>query len=84
MDVDAQQETAIKKGFDPMSLYNPNLNDVSEPVRTYLEQQGNIPAEQILDHVRELVSPSALFLRTPAVEGVNLLTIDSGIERLQW
>lgn len=59
MDVGAQRETAIEKGFDPMSLYNPNLNDVGEPVRTYLEEQGNIPAEQILAHVKKLVSLSA-------------------------
>lgn len=62
MDVDAQRETAIEKGFDPMSLYNPNLNVVSEPVRTYLEKQGNIPAEKILDHVKEQVSPYTCLL----------------------
>lgn len=64
MDVGAQRETAIEKGFDPMSLYDPNLNVVSEPVRTYIEEQGNISGEKILDHVKELVSPSTLFLRT--------------------
>lgn len=84
MEVGAQRETAIEKGFDPMSIYNPNLNVVSEPVRTYLEKQGNIPAEKILDHVKELVSPSASFLRTPIVEGLNSLTLDRGIEHLQW
>jgi hypothetical protein len=68
MDVDAQRETAIEKGFDPMSLYNPNLNAVSEPVRSYLEKQGNIPVDQILDHVRELVSPSSSFIRMVLAE----------------
>lgn len=54
MHPDSQLQDAVTKGFDPKLLYDPNLNHVDEPVRSILEEYSNIPADKILDHVRQL------------------------------
>lgn len=69
MHPDSQLETAIQKGFDPKSLYSAELTNVNEPVRTILEQYSKIPAAEILQHVKDLVS--------------NPLPLPSGFERQQ-
>ena len=56
MHPDSQLQDAVTKGFDPKSLYDPNLDQVDEPVRSILEEYSNIPADKILEHVRQLVS----------------------------
>lgn len=56
MHPDSQLQNAVTKGFDPKLLYDPNLDHVEEPVRSILEEYSNIPADQILEHVRQLVS----------------------------
>nr|UOK93806.1 atlF [Penicillium chrysogenum] len=54
MHPDYQLQDAVTKGFDPKLLYDPNLNHVDEPVRSIIEEYSNIPADKILDHVRQL------------------------------
>jgi hypothetical protein len=60
MHPDYQLETAIQKGFDPKSLYTAELTQVNEPVRTILEIYSKIPADEILQHVKDLVSDHSL------------------------
>jgi hypothetical protein len=59
MHPDSQLKDAVTKGFDPKLLYNPHLDHVGEPVRTILEEYSNIPADKILQHVRQLVRISS-------------------------
>ncbi|KAJ5294322.1 hypothetical protein PENANT_c006G08543 [Penicillium antarcticum] len=54
MHPDSQLQDAVTKGFDPKLLYDPNLDHVDEPVRSILEEYSNIPADKILEHVRQL------------------------------
>lgn len=58
MHPDSQLETAVKNGFDPKSLYSTELTKVNEPARTILEQYSKIPAEKVLQHVKDLVCGS--------------------------
>jgi hypothetical protein len=55
MHPDSQLKSAVKDGFDPKSLYSPELTKVNEPARTILEQYSKIPAGHILQHVKDLV-----------------------------
>nr|BAW27597.1 putative methyltransferase [Aspergillus stellatus] len=54
MHPDTQLKEAVTKGFDPKSLYDPNLDHVKEPVRSILEEYSQIPANEILAHVQKL------------------------------
>ncbi|KAJ5282944.1 hypothetical protein N7497_001892 [Penicillium chrysogenum] len=54
MHPDSQLETAVKSGFDPKSLYSTELTKVNEPARTILEKYSKIPADNILQHVKDL------------------------------
>ncbi|KAJ5223943.1 hypothetical protein N7468_008485 [Penicillium chermesinum] len=54
MHPDSQLKKALAKGFDPKSLYDPNLDHVDEPVRSILQDYSKIPADRILQHVQEL------------------------------
>jgi hypothetical protein len=58
MHPDSQLETAVKSGFDPKSLYSTELTEVNEPARTIIEKYSKIPADNILQHVKDLVCGS--------------------------
>lgn len=60
MHPDTQLQSAVKDGFDPKSLYSTELTKVNEPARTILEKYSKIPAENILQHVKDLVRYSRL------------------------
>lgn len=77
MHPDSQLQDAVTKGFDPKLLYDPNLDHVDEPVRSILEEYSNIPADKILEHVRQLVSTSRA---RPDLFEFRLLTVIREIE----
>lgn len=45
-------------GFDPHQFlwYEPDLTEAPEPAKTLLEQYSNIPPDQVVDHVKKVVS----------------------------
>lgn len=45
-------------GFDPHQFlwYEPDLTEAPEPAKTLLERYSNIPPDQVVDHVKKVVS----------------------------
>lgn len=58
----AKAESDLKSildgGFDPhkFAWYEPELIEVPEPAKTLLEKYSKIPSEQVVDHVKKVVS----------------------------
>lgn len=50
----------LSNGMDPHELpwYEPDLEEVSEPAKTILEKYSQIPPEEVIHHVKSLVSIS--------------------------
>lgn len=48
----------LSQGMDPKELpwYEPTIDEVPEPAKTILEKYSNIPSDQVLQHVMEVVS----------------------------
>lgn len=48
----------LSNGMDPHELpwYEPDLREVSEPAKTILEKYSKIPSEEVIHHVKSLVS----------------------------
>jgi hypothetical protein len=51
-------QEAPREGIKPEQspFYDPNLETVAEPARTLLEKYSGIPADQITEHVKKVVS----------------------------
>jgi len=58
----AKAESDLKSildgGFDPHKFpwYEPDLVEVPEPAKTLLERYSKIPPEQVVEHVKKVVS----------------------------
>lgn len=50
------KEALSTGNFNELSWYEPELETVTEPARTLLEKYSGIPADQIKEHVKKLVS----------------------------
>ena len=56
MHPNSQLKKAVEKGFDPKVLYSSDLTHINESIRKILKNYSNIPDDQILQHVKGLVS----------------------------
>ncbi|KAK6352249.1 hypothetical protein TWF730_009080 [Orbilia blumenaviensis] len=52
--MDPRLEAAIERGFDPQAVYDPDLTEVKEPMKTILEKYSNIPENEVLSHINRL------------------------------
>lgn len=51
-------QAMLTKGMDPHQLpwYEPYLHEVPEPAKTILEKYSRIPPDQVVEHVKNVVS----------------------------
>jgi hypothetical protein len=67
----AKAESDLKSildgGFDPHNFawYEPELAEAPEPAKTLLEKYSKIPTEQVVEHVKRVVSYSLSRLGAP-------------------
>lgn len=55
-------QSMLANGLDPKDLpwYEPSIEEVPEPAKTILEKYSKIPADQVLQHVMDVVSSAEI------------------------